>query len=339
MADYTALDRHLHRLVLGSSLVGELSFDLEKRLFRAVANHHDSIYVTGLARAGTTALMRGLYTSGQFASLTYDDMPFVLAPNLWGKLSKPHTKQRSLQERAHGDGIYVDFDSPEALEEVFWRLHCGTEYIYKDSLRTHAVNSEVISKLVRYQSLICHKYEKDRYLAKNNNHILRIPSFARQANNTMFLILFREPVSQAHSLLQQHLKFLDADSFTCEYMTWLVHHEFGATHLPFRFFDHVKVKGSPKDLDYWLDRWLDAYAYMLELMEKNLPNVIAVSYERLCNQEGYWNALCNKIGLPVSTSSFRNTTIAAEPNVDANQLLRAKEIYQKLDYFAQKFPA
>ena len=204
VADYSLLDRVLHRLALGSTALAELSFDLEKQFARPSAQRRDAVYVTGLARAGTTALMRALHDNGQFASLTYDDMPFLLAPNLWAKLSGIDKRQRILQERAHGDGVQVDFDSPEALEGVFWRMQCGGDYIKPAFLQPHELSRPTLVQLGHYQSLVCRRYGRERYLAKNNNLMLRLSSMAAQQPDTTFLVVFRDPLAQARSLLQQH---------------------------------------------------------------------------------------------------------------------------------------
>ena len=131
---YSLIDRWLHWLALEPNVVRCLAFDLERQF--ALPNRAKSVeaklnkmadpaagavYVCGLARSGTTMLLHILDQVDVFKSLTYRDMPFVLAPNLWKQLSR-HARQESvLAERAHVDGIYVDFDSPEGFEEVFWR--------------------------------------------------------------------------------------------------------------------------------------------------------------------------------------------------------------------------
>ena len=329
MSDYSLLERTLHRLALGFPLLTELSFDLERHCIKPVSEHRDAIYVTGLARAGTTALMRGIYASEQFASLTYDDMPFVLAPNLWEKLSKLHGKRRILQERAHGDGIRIDFDSPEALEEVFWRLHSDGDIINAHTLRIHTIDRQTVRALNDYQRLICHKYGRSRYLAKNNNHILRIASLAEQVKNTKFIILFRDPVSQARSLLQQHRRFQNTDPFTRSYMNWLSHHEFGATHKPFHFVAHTKTQGSFDHLDDWLHCWIGVYRYLLGLLEQGVPNLIPVCYETLCNNVDDWKTLCRLIDIPLSNNPFNRTDHNRCRN--KNPLIQqADEIYNAL---------
>src|SRR5690348_14423268 len=77
-SNYGALDRLLHRLALGSDAVADLSFDLENALHPTKGDEDGAqqrpVFVTGLARAGTTLLMRLLYATGAFCSLTYRDM-------------------------------------------------------------------------------------------------------------------------------------------------------------------------------------------------------------------------------------------------------------------------
>jgi len=47
---------------------------------------------------------------------TYRHMPFVLCPLLWHRVSRGLRQESKLSERAHGDGLLVGFDSPEAFE-------------------------------------------------------------------------------------------------------------------------------------------------------------------------------------------------------------------------------
>ena len=109
--------RLLHRLALGVRLLTEASFDMEQATQRPDASQVGDarhVFVAGLARSGTTVLLRLLHASGAFRSLTYRDMPFVLMPGLWSRFSGRRRVER--RERAHGDGLMVDVDSPEALD-------------------------------------------------------------------------------------------------------------------------------------------------------------------------------------------------------------------------------
>ena len=153
--------------------------------------------------------MRSLYETDQFASLTYRDMPFVISPNLWDKISGRNIKPSPAKERIHGDNINVNIDSPEALEEVFWRVKFKKKYIYSDKLTIHEVDEEIISEYRNFISLILNKYKKKLYLSKNNNNLLRLESIIKAFPNCLILIPFRDPVEQANSLLLQHQNFTE----------------------------------------------------------------------------------------------------------------------------------
>ena len=92
MSDYGLLSRLLHRLALGVPAIAEASFDAEQALLgrQSIPAHGGRhVFVAGLARSGTTVLMRSLFETGEFCSLTYRDMPFVLAPGLWSRPVPP----------------------------------------------------------------------------------------------------------------------------------------------------------------------------------------------------------------------------------------------------------
>ena len=86
MQNYNFLQKQIHRLVLGNQFLKKSLFDIEKSLFyKKQQNSRDQqhIFITGLPRSGTTILLEFLYQGKEFASLTYADMPFILAPNLF----------------------------------------------------------------------------------------------------------------------------------------------------------------------------------------------------------------------------------------------------------------
>jgi hypothetical protein len=106
--DYSFGSRLLHQLALSSGFVAETALDIELSRYSKKCNFsHDQphVFVAGLARAGTTLLMRILYETGNFCSLTYRDMPFVLAPNTWYELTGTNRREMVARERAHGDGV------------------------------------------------------------------------------------------------------------------------------------------------------------------------------------------------------------------------------------------
>lgn len=293
--EYSATDRFLHRLALGP--LAEMLHDIEKARFLK-SSPEDSgrhVFVTGLARAGSTILMREIHRTGAFGSLTYADMPFVLAPNTWAQISRKGQQAGEKSERAHGDGIKVDRQSPEALDEVYWRVFAGGDYIDADGLSPHDPDAEQIGGYRDLMRLVLRKTGATRYVSKNNNNILRLPALAAAMPQAVFLVPLRKPLDHAQSLLAQHRRFLDADAFTRDYMTWLGHHEFGATHRPFRF--GAEVTGDPMTIDYWLRLWTETYA-ALDRAEAGAANIVFVPYEALSADPAVWRAVADRIGVP-----------------------------------------
>lgn len=285
--EYSTAAKLLHHLALGSRLVGELSFDMEQALNRVdpSAVGTSPVFVVGLARAGTTILLRSLYQSTAFRSLTYRDMPFVLMPAIWQKLSSHFQQDMSAVERAHGDSIAIDFDSPEAFEEVFWRTFHGSDYIEDAFLSCQRLDHSSCDKFRRYvASVIASSKEKGgkRYLSKNNNNLLRLAGLRKAFPDAVVIIPFREPVQHALSLLRQHRNFVAIqreDSFALKYMNWLGHHEFGLNHKPFRFPGQRLPAADPNSVEYWLELWVGAYNHA---MEHAPAGTIFLSYEDLC---------------------------------------------------------
>jgi len=291
------------------------------------------VFVTGLARSGTTVLMRALFESGQFCSLTYRDMPFVLAPGLWSRIAG--RAEREATQRAHGDGVMVDFDSPEAFDEVFWRIFCGADYIRADRLLPMHADAATIEKFRRYVALIQRRHDRGRYLSKNNNNVLRLASIVEAFPAARILVPFREPLQQSYSLLNQHRRFLARDrndKFAVRYMRWLVHHEFGADHRPFEWGLSVAQGRSPDTLDYWLAQWVGVYEQVLRAVEQHRENARLVSYELLCSQpELHWRRIADFVELSAATpGGFRMSHSEAMGSVDADLQRRAQCVHQEL---------
>lgn len=337
MSDYSALDRILHKVALGAPAVAEMIHDIERGMYLKSApdiSHGRHVFVTGLARAGTTILMREIHASGQFGSLTYADMPFVLAPNLWKRMSGKK-KETALAERAHGDGILVNTESPEALEEVFWRINIGKSYLGVDGLRPHDVDPDTMAAFGDYIRLILRKTGHTRYLSKNNNAILRLGAMLKAFENAQFLLPIRDPVQHAMSLHAQHLRFKDTDAFTADYMRWLAHHEFGATQRPFLFAGN-ELKGTPDDLDYWLCMWIGAYAHLAKTAG-DASNAQFVPFEALSRQENVWPAIARKIGIEANRQSELRVIADRDPPPHDNTLAEAaREIYDRICTEAMK---
>ena len=324
-ADYGPVDRLLHRVALGSPRIAEVFHEVERNRYLkdSPEDQGGHVFVTGLARAGTTILLRELYATGQFGSLLYADMPFVLAPNFWANVSRGARKPFAPIERAHGDSIAINLDSPEAFDEVFWRVFHGKSYILPDGLLPHRPGRSAIARYRDYIRLVLRRSGMRRYLSKDNNNILRLGALAEAMRDCTFLLVIREPLAHADSLLRQHRRSVrSTDSFERDYLRWLAHHEFGADHRPFRFAD--SPDGDPRSLDYWLETWLACYRALEPVAEAH-PNILVVPYGRLCARPEAWAAICERVGIRPTTLSEIRSVATDAPEVERGPLTMAAD--------------
>jgi len=331
MTDYSLAEKILHYVALQSRFTGQMLFDIERSIYLKAAPNQvvgKHVFVSGLARSGTTILMRAIYNSDQFASLTYKDMPFVLCPNLWRAVTNRYSRKPFSQERAHGDGIIVDFNSPEALDEVFWKVFSGEDYIKEYGLVPYNPSAETLNSFSDYVRLILHSRNKSRYLSKNNNNILRISAIKSIFPNAIFIIPIRDPLTHSWSLLSQHQRFSTASVFTKRYMTWLVHHEFGATQKPFIFNSTPQSLIDSDELLYWVELWFNCYEYLSQFINDTGTDIYFVPYESLCTNKSVWYRLAELIGIDTDVKSeFRQNKVSLDAVSDSRELQRANELY------------
>ena len=90
MQNYSLLQIYLHHFILNNKIIKKSLFHLENLFLKNKNNIKDNkhIFISGMPRSGTTALLNFFYQSNKFASLTYNDMPFAIAPNFGSILPK-----------------------------------------------------------------------------------------------------------------------------------------------------------------------------------------------------------------------------------------------------------
>ena len=290
---YSLMERLLHRVAFAAPSVQLSAADVETALHGKRFAHlavDRPVFVTSLPRAGTTLLLERLAGLPEVAAHCYRDMPFVLAPLLWGSLSGRFRVESALAERAHGDGVQVNVDSPEAFEEVAWRAFWpgkyGTDRIHlwdEDDVADEFPEflRSLMQRVIAVRSTPAQP--RSRYVSKNNANIARRRLLGRLFPDSLVVVPFREPVAQAMSLLTQHRRFLtlhQEDAFTLRYMRDIGHLEFGALHRPIAFdgVDDMRARFTPDSLDYWLAYWLHGFRHILAHQQ----GAHFVSYERLC---------------------------------------------------------
>ena len=326
---YSPMAQLFHRLILNHYHLGKA---LLKRQLKGIehpvqTDHTSAVLITGLARAGTTALTRALTDRGPFASLDYSNMPVLLAPKLWSKFYNPKKKEE--KERAHGDGIKVGLASVEALEEYFFKVATNDRFISTTQLHLHEISAEENDLYRRYTKSLCDNGQI--YLAKNNNAILRLKSILPQNSDMKVFVLVREPLQHAFSLMKQHQKFekeQTEDPFILEYMNWLGHHEFGLGQLPFHLSEAAPQETDRAQLNYWLERWVDYYNYA-----KTLSNIQFIAYEDFVAQpKKVLERISTETGIALKTEDialFPKAPVDV-PEHDAGLAARALDIYREV---------
>lgn len=348
--NYSILDRLLHRLAFSTPSIQLTAADIEKSVFGSVYETvvaEKPIFITSLPRAGTTLMLEVLYRFPSLATHTYRDMPFIMAPILWSRLSSAFRKRVEIRERAHGDGMHFGYDSPEAFEEILWRAFWPEKYSdsgialwgaddIKDEARVFFI--EHIKKIIALRQP--DRMRDGRYISKNNGNIARLDLIGRMFPEAKILVPVRHPLEHAASLLRQHRNFIEMhinEAFIRRYMADLGHYEFGELHRPIAFsgIDKLLSNRNPLQIDYWLAYWIAAFEYVLARRDK----VILISYEATCAGGRHALAdICMKLEIPEegmldTAASIFNTP--SSPRVDKTKfdhelLGRAEELHETL---------
>jgi hypothetical protein len=297
---YSGFDRLLHHLAFSTRKAQIGLADLEEAMFRDRLARHEldrPLFITALPRAGTTLLLELCVASGTFASHTYRHMPFVLIPMLWNRFSERFRRSDTPRQRAHGDGMLVSVDSPEAFEEVAWMAFWPERYqrdrivpwreeedsVFRDFLTNHFIKIVALSAQAG-DSLSDLAQSSLRYVSKNNLNIARIAWLARNFRDALVVIPFRDPLQHCASLLGQHLNFLDIhrrDPFAKRYMKGIGHFDFGDNLRPVDFdgwLDTSRYR-DPRELGFWLEYWCACYR---SLVAEATQGVRFCNYDALC---------------------------------------------------------
>jgi hypothetical protein len=346
---YGLLDRMVHRIAFGTTWAQRGTADLEERLFQkelAALELGPPVLITGLPRAGTTILLELLAQLDAFAAHTYRDMPFVLCPMLWSRISKPFQKSDAPRERAHGDGMQLTQDSPEAFEEMLWQLFFKQHYRgtciapwqrcddeeFVEFFRSH------MRKIVALRAR--QKPTAHRYVSKNNLNIARIPAIWGAVPDAQVLVPFREPLQHAASLLRQHERFSamhKEDAFARRYMAGIGHHDFGANLKPINFSDWFAGRSVSQafGIGFWIDYWIASYQHVLA--HANHAQLHLICFEAL-GQQPDLRRLADCLQLPDASALqvAAKTLRAARPHeiathgVPTAKLEQAQELYRQL---------
>ncbi len=343
MAKYTYLDKTLHRQFLGDHPLSNYLFQRllikSKKLDEKLLENSQFIFVTGLARAGTTALLNRLYASENLSSILYSHMPFVLNPKIANLFLRYFNNKSTFKvERSHNDGILINNKSPECLDEVFW-IKAYKNYFHNDSFQVDEINKDLLKGYGYLLFSFADLQKKSRILVKNNNNHTRLLSLSRFFKKSIFLFLFRDPFSHAKSLLKQHINFLELqkrDPFVREYMHLIGHREFGIDAVPFTY-PSSKAKwylGEDKEnLTYWIKQWIETHKWILNVCDLKINNLKLICYEKLCKDQSHYKKLSNFLNIENKGIDFiiaNNETNYHKEFIPLEIRKESYEIYERL---------
>lgn len=283
------------------------------------------VYVSGLARAGTTILLEWLAQHPQVATHRYSDFPGLFVPTWWNRGAE--RCKAAPRERAHGDRIKVTPDSPEAMEECLWMaffcnahrpdasdvldadtLNPAFERFYRDHIR----------KLLAARN-------RSRYVAKGNYNLTRLTYLQKLLPSARFVVAIRDPRDHVASLMKQHRLFTageQAHPRALAYMQRVGHFEFGLDRRPIDVGDGVaqqvanlwrrgeEVRGCAR-------HWASLYSWLLDKLIDDEPLRQAtriVCYERLCaDPSDVTQQLAEHCELPSTAAQQRFAETIAAP--------------------------
>ena len=257
------------------------------------------VYVSGLARSGTTIVLEMLEKHPDLTSHRYSDFPNVWTP-YWRNylLQRTRREQPTAVERAHQDRIQVTNDSPEAVEEVLWMhffpdCHADTK---PNTLDEGISNPEFESFYRDHIRKLLAVRESQRYLAKGNYNLGRFLYILKLFPDARFLIPYRDPLAHIASLAKQHDFFTQAntrDPRVAKQLAFSGHFEFGPQRRAIHFGDGARHRAitaawaDGREVEGWALYWAETYQFLMQ-QARTHPGFAKASlflrYEDLCSR-------------------------------------------------------
>jgi hypothetical protein len=293
------------------------------------------VFIAGLARAGTTILLRKLCELPGFVSHRYDDFPFLFTPYAWtllrGLTPRPVQAPR---ERMHGDRIMITAESPEAMEEVLWMAFFSHLHEPSNSnlLDEQTQRREFESFLTDHIRKLLAARPGHRYVSKNNYNVTRLGYLARMFPEARFLLPVRAPLTHVASLMKQHELFcrIQAGSEAARrHLRLAGHFEFGFDRRPINPGDHAAVAAIEacwargEEARGWAKYWALIYRHVADRLAADTAlaeRAMLLRYEDLCaRSEATMALICRHIGFPI------------------DQAVRIAEGLRQPDYYTPRF--
>ena len=292
-ADYL-MTRFAHSAAGALKLLGEMETDALGAKLAAIPIDRP-VFISGLARSGTTILLNLFAGLPGVGTHRYRDFPFLFVPYWWNLYQDRLAGSEAPVERPHKDRIVITKESAEAFEEPLWM------HFFPDSHRAAARHvlsgADVNPKFDEFYRAHLRKIllvrGARRYVSKGNYNIARLGYIARLLPDARFIVPIRHPVTHVHSLMRQHELFTAyaaADARVPQYLRAAGHYEFGPQRVPINVDDASPQRirdawaAGDDDLGYAI-MWRSVYAHVRRLAQAGGPlahRIKVVRYEDFC---------------------------------------------------------
>lgn len=280
------------------------------------------VWVTGLARSGSTLLLEILAGVPGVVSQSYKDFPPVFTPYAWNRLlGYMGGGTTAPAERAHQDGIMVTQDSPEAMEEPLWMAHFPHAHDPATSnVIAPGANPEFAEFLRNHIRKLLSVRNGQRYLAKANYQITRLEFLLEVFPDARFVIPVRAPHTHIASLMKTHALFVRgqrANARARRHLRRVGHYEFGLDRQPINTGDSaatatvLELWQRGEEVRGWAHYWAQIYGYVADRLAQN-PRLAAaarlVVFEDLCARpEAELAAIMEHCGLSAAAGDLTAT--------------------------------
>ena len=318
--------------------------EIENLLF----NHHKllikkPIFICGLARSGTTAILNLLNNHKETGSFEYRDLPYTKTLIFWNKINSLFYRGLKKKGRIHGDDMEVDQYSPDSLEEIIWGdflqdYNNSGFFTFLDQDYTNRNFENYFYNQIR--KILKVRGNKKRYLSKANYNIFRIKYIKKLFPDSKIIVCFRDPIETSVSSAKVHQIFLNLSKenrYFDKRLNIMCHFEFGNLRKnisdKYNDFDIVNFKEQEC---FYLKQWHMIYSMVINEY-KNLSDVIFLDNSTFFENPNLIKNLLNKLELDYNLLS-NEISFSKKTKLDVNQKKNRNlyQIYDQLKFLEQK---
>jgi len=301
------------------------------------------IFICGLARSGTTALLNILNDHNSTASFEYKDLPFIKTLYFWNLINKFYYKGIKSKPRLHGDGLGVSPDSPDAIEELIWGdfiedyQNSGFFKFLSENYKDKKFEELYIKQIKKILKI---RGNKERYLSKGNYNIFRLKYIKKIFPDAKIIICFRDPIETAISSIKVHKNFLhlsEKNNYFDKILKYMCHFEFGKFRKSFaNDKDDLEISLLQENEYYYIKQWYKVYSLAIKEYQ-SLPNTIFINNQTMIKNSNFIKILLKKLELSDNlnfNSVFEKKSINNDHNL--NEFVNLKNLYNQLNLLEKK---